>query len=62
MKETKYTVTNRDLAAGNHLFKRACELAKVPATKRQASKWRNRRGQAYAQRHEAAKKQPGETL
>lgn len=60
MKPTHYQVTNEEFTR-NSLFKRACELAKVPATRRQASKWRNRRGQAYAQRHEAAKPLPGET-
>lgn len=44
--------TNAEFAL-DRLFRKACELAKVEPTKRQASKWRNRRGRAYTQRHAA---------
>lgn len=56
MKMSKYTETNREFSSRNELFQVACELAGVPATKRQASKWRNRRGRAYAVRHQAVNK------
>ena len=56
MKPTQYKVPNVELAESNWMFRLACELAKVPPTKRQASKWRNRRGLAYAQRNAAVAK------
>lgn len=39
--------TNRTFAETNQAFKKACERAGTPATKRQASKFRNERGIAY---------------
>jgi len=33
-------------------FKKACEAAGVPVTKRQASKWNNGKGKAYAFRNQ----------
>lgn len=35
------------------VFRRACSIAKIPPTKRQASKWRNQKGLAYAFKNEA---------
>lgn len=40
-------VTNTEFAAQNDWFKAACEKAGIPATKRQASKWRRKFGTAY---------------
>lgn len=40
-------VTNTEFAAQNDSFKAACEKAGIPATKRQASKWRRKFGTAY---------------
>lgn len=40
-------VTNTEFAAQNDDFKAACEKAGIPATKRQASKWRRKFGMAY---------------
>lgn len=44
---------NRDTLVTNRLFLKACELAKTPPTKRQASKYRNGYGKAHAKRDEA---------
>ncbi len=55
MKTTKYIETNASFAEHNPVFRKACELARVEATPRQASKWRNRRGQAYEHRHAAVR-------
>ena len=38
---------NRTFAQTNQAFKNACEKAETPPTKRQASKYRNKRGIAY---------------
>lgn len=40
-------VTNTEFAAQNDGFKAACEKVGIPATKRQASKWRRKFGTAY---------------
>lgn len=53
MKPTAYSTSNYNFARTNPVFIKACELAGVEATKRQASKWRNRAGRAYAQRNAA---------
>lgn len=47
--------TNRLFADSNDLFKKACELAGTPVTKRQASKFRNGRGCAFLQKKAASK-------
>ena len=47
------TATNSTFAVVDPLFRKACELAGVVPTKRQASKWHNRRGLAYGSRHQA---------
>lgn len=43
-------VTNTEFAAQNDGFKAACEKVGIPATKRQASKWRRKFGAAYCNR------------
>ena len=43
-------VTNTEFATQNDRFKEACEKASIPATKRQASKWRRKFGTAYRSR------------
>jgi hypothetical protein len=50
-----YSQSNADFAKKNLLFQKACAIAKVEPTARQASKWRNQRGRAYAARHAATK-------
>ena len=40
-------ITNRDFSRHNKTFLLACEKASIPPTKRQASKFRSRRGLAY---------------
>lgn len=40
-------ITNRSFAETNEMFKKCCELAKIKATKRQASKFKRNRGKAY---------------
>ena len=37
----------------NRVFRRACELAGIPATRRQASRWNKGRGKAYQFRNAA---------
>jgi hypothetical protein len=39
--------TNRQFALENENFIEACKSNNVEPTKRQASKWRNRKGRAY---------------
>jgi len=41
-------MTHREFAGTDEVFKKACELAKVQPTVRQASKFRSKRGSAYA--------------
>lgn len=41
--------------APDQVFKKACELAEIPATRRQQVKWRKGRGKALAQKFEAIK-------
>ena len=43
-------VTNAEFAGQDEAFKSACERAGIPATKRQASKWRRKLGTAYRNR------------
>ena len=46
-------MTHREFAETDEVFKLACELAKVKPTVRQASKFRSKRGSAYAFKKEA---------
>jgi len=43
-------LTNREFARNDELFIMACKLAQLPPTSRQASKYRNGFGRAYAMR------------
>ena len=47
---------NRTFAQTNQAFKNACERAGTPATKRQASKFRNEYGKAYKTAHPLKKR------
>lgn len=57
-------MTNAEFAKKDQVFRKACEIANanlpkgqepgIEPTKRQASKWRNRRGMAYRFRGTAA--------
>jgi len=40
-------MTNREFSESNPEFKAACGNVQIPATKRQASKWRRRLGKAW---------------
>lgn len=40
-------MTNKEYAEKDVNFKKCCEAAGVPATKRQASKFRNKKGKAF---------------
>jgi hypothetical protein len=40
-------MTNKEFAAQDESFKVACEQAGVQPTKRQASKWRSKKGKAW---------------
>jgi len=48
-------VTNAIFARDNAVFRRACSLAGVPPTKRQASKFRGDRGRAFAKKAAAVR-------
>ena len=43
-------MTNREFAAQDEPFNKACEQANLQPTKRQASKWRSKKGKAYARK------------
>ena len=45
---TNYKTTNMVFAKTDGNFRAACESAGIPPTRRQASKWRNKMGKAYA--------------
>ena len=47
-------LNNTQFAAEDHLFRQACNLAGIQPTKRQASKWRNKKGTAYQFKSKAA--------
>lgn len=47
-KEGSEGVSNLEFASHNHAFTEACDLAGIPPTARQASRYRNGRGLAYA--------------
>jgi len=40
-------MTNKEFSQRDVTFKKACELAEIPATGRQASKFRRKKGKAY---------------
>lgn len=39
--------TNKEFAKEDEQFKTACERSQTDPTKRQASKWRNKKGKAF---------------
>ena len=41
-------MTNKEFAETDELFRKACELAGIPPTVRQASRWRSARGKGKA--------------
>lgn len=48
-----YGTYHKEFAKTDVVFQKACELAGCKPSQRQASKWRNSRGQAFAKRNEA---------
>ena len=50
-----YGTYHKEFAKDDLFFQKACELAGVQATRRQASKWRNNRGAAIKFKNEAKK-------
>ena len=52
-------MTHREFAGTNEVFIKACELAKVKPTMRQASKFRLNRGSAYAFKKQATEAKTG---
>jgi len=48
MSEENKPLTNKEFASKNDLFGKACGLAGVPQTARQASKFRMGRGKAFS--------------
>lgn len=48
-------MSNNEYSKKDGAFIKACELANIPSTTRQASKYRNKRGLAYDQRGAAQK-------
>ena len=49
-------MTNNEFSKKNEVFKKACLLANIPTSSRQASKFRRNKGLAYDQRYEASKR------
>ena len=47
------TGRNATFAATDRVFRKACELAQTPPTKRQASKWHNGYGKAFPMKNAA---------
>lgn len=50
----EYGTYNKEFASTDQLFRKACDLAGVQPTKRQASKWRRGLGAAYSKKNEAS--------
>lgn len=50
-----HQLTNREFAVTIKAMRDGCERAGIPATKRQASKWRNKRGIAFKTANKGAK-------
>jgi len=48
--------TNGEFALSDKLFRAACDIARIPPTKRQASKFKLKIGKAYSVIHEAKQK------
>jgi hypothetical protein len=46
-------MTNEEFAAANPTLRKACEMAGIPVTSRQASKWQRKTGSAYVYRNAA---------
>ena len=46
-------MTHREFAGTNEVFRKACELANIKPTVRQASKFRLKRGSAYVFKKQA---------
>ena len=44
-------MTNQEFAQSDKAFQEACKRAGIPATRRQASKWRLKDGKAWQQRN-----------
>jgi hypothetical protein len=49
--ERKSGMTNKQFCETDNQFRKACEVAGIPPTPRQASKWLNSKGLAYKQAH-----------
>ncbi len=54
---TSEEMTNNQFAKKDAIFSRACKLASIPTSSRQASKYRSHRGLAYSMRKEAIEQQ-----
>lgn len=52
---SKKRVTNAQFVKSDAIFQKACELASIPVTLRQASKWRNNKGLAHKFKNQATK-------
>jgi hypothetical protein len=50
-----WEMTNKEFAGNIKALQEGCRRVGIPATKRQASKWRNKRGAAYQAMHGAGK-------
>lgn len=49
--ERKSGMTNKEFCEVDQQFRKACELAGIPPTPRQASKWLNLKGLAWKKAH-----------
>ena len=50
LNDKRFGITHAEFSKTDPMFKNACEKAGVEPTIRQASKWRNKKGKAYAAR------------
>lgn len=48
-------MTNKEFSEQDKIFNKACEIAGIKSTKRQASKYRNGKGLAYKKKYLATK-------
>ena len=54
LKTCKHGMTAAEFASKSEVFRAACEMAETKPTKRQARKWRQRRGLAWETRKAVA--------
>lgn len=61
LKVKRHNITNKQFADGNILFKKCCDIAGIPPTRREASRFRNGKGLAFKFKGSAKEKKNEET-